>query len=106
MKVKVFNARAELVSIETERVVKTDAEWRELLTRTQYLIARNKGTEPPFCGNLLDNKQQGVYCCICCGLPLFSSSGKFNSERESQPLAIASTLDSPSGMSRSSISLA
>jgi methionine-R-sulfoxide reductase len=79
MKVRVFNARAELVPVVTERIVKSDAEWREMLTRTQYVIARNKGTEPPFCGNLLDNKHEGVYCCVCCGLPLFASNAKFNS---------------------------
>jgi peptide-methionine (R)-S-oxide reductase len=59
--------------------VKSDAEWRQLLTPEQYRIARNKGTEAPFCGTLLDNKMHGIYSCICCGLPLFSSETKFNS---------------------------
>jgi methionine-R-sulfoxide reductase len=80
VKVKVFNKSGELVGpVETARVVKTDAEWKKQLTPEQYLIARNKGTEPPFCGNLLDNKKQGVYACVCCGLPLFSSDSKFHS---------------------------
>ena len=80
LKVKVFNKAGELVGpVETARVVKSDAEWQKQLTREQYLVARNKGTEPPFCGNLLDNKKQGVYACVCCGLPLFSSDSKFNS---------------------------
>ena len=56
-----------------DRVVKSDEEWRELLTTDQYRIARNKGTEAPFCGTLLDNKRPGIYSCVCCGLPLFAS---------------------------------
>jgi methionine-R-sulfoxide reductase len=80
VKVKVFNRKGELVGpIETPRVVKTDAQWKAQLTPEQYQIARAKGTERPFCGNLLDNHQDGVYTCICCGLPLFSSGSKFNS---------------------------
>lgn len=80
MQVKVFNRRGELVGpIEMAKVVKTDAEWRRQLTPVQFQIARGKATERAFCGTLLDNKRHGVYSCICCGLPLFSSSAKFNS---------------------------
>lgn len=80
VRVKVFNDSGELVGpVSSPRVVKSDAEWKKLLTPTQYEIARAKGTEPPFCGNLLDNHRDGVYTCICCGLPLFASSDKFNS---------------------------
>ena len=80
MKVKVFNAQGQLVGpFEVAAVVKSDADWRKQLTQTQFEIARGKGTEAPFCGTLLDNKRDGVYSCICCGLPLFSSSGKFDS---------------------------
>jgi methionine-R-sulfoxide reductase len=43
------------------------------------MIARGKGTERPFCGTLLDNKRKGIYTCICCGLPLFTSTAKFHS---------------------------
>ena len=49
------------------------------LTPEQYKVTQNAGTEPAFCGNLLDNKKDGVYCCVVCGLPLFSSENKFNS---------------------------
>lgn len=49
------------------------------LTDEQRRILLRKGTEPAFCGNLLDNKKQGVYCCALCDLPLFSSDSKFNS---------------------------
>ncbi|MCC7125788.1 MAG: peptide-methionine (R)-S-oxide reductase MsrB [Acidobacteria bacterium] len=61
------------------RVEKTEAEWRALLTPEQFEVARDQGTERPFCGTLLDNKQHGVYACVCCGLPLFSSQAKFDS---------------------------
>jgi methionine-R-sulfoxide reductase len=59
--------------------VKTDEQWKRLLSPEQYQVARAKGTEAPFCGTLLDNHQEGVYSCVCCGLPLFSSNAKFNS---------------------------
>jgi methionine-R-sulfoxide reductase len=80
MKVKVFNHRGQLVGpIEMARVVKSDAQWRQQLTPEQFEIARGKGTERPFCGTLLDNNRHGNYASICCGLPLYSSEGKFNS---------------------------
>jgi methionine-R-sulfoxide reductase len=62
-----------------DRVVKTDAEWRKQLTAEQYQVARAKGTERPFCGAFFDNKKPGVYYCVCCGLPLFTSEAKFDS---------------------------
>src|SRR5262249_16941098 len=65
--------------VSVPRVVKSDAEWRALLTPEQYKIARAKGTEPAFCGLYYDEHQPGDYTCICCGLPLFSSDSKFNS---------------------------
>ena len=62
-----------------DKVVKTDAEWKKLLTPEQYKVARGKGTEPPFCGAFYDHHQPGIYSCVCCGLPLFSADAKFNS---------------------------
>jgi len=80
MKVKVFDRNGGLVGpVESARVEKTDAQWQAQLTPEQYRIARNKGTEAPFCGTLLDNHMDGVYACICCGLPLFRSDSKFHS---------------------------
>ena len=80
MQVKVFNRQGQLVGpVESPAVVKTDAEWRAQLTAQQFQVARGKGTERAFCGTLLDNKRAGVYCCICCGLPLFTSAAKFKS---------------------------
>jgi methionine-R-sulfoxide reductase len=80
VKVKLINRKGQLVGpVEVERVSKTDAEWRAQLTPMQFAVARGKGTERPFCGTLLDNKKSGIYACVCCKLPLFSSDAKFNS---------------------------
>jgi methionine-R-sulfoxide reductase len=80
MKVHVYNSLGKLVGpLERARVVKTDEQWKQQLTREQYEVARGKGTEQPFCGLLLDNKLDGVYACVCCALPLFSSDSKFES---------------------------
>ena len=80
VKVKVFNSDGQLIGpIDEPKVVKTDAQWLAQLDKKTYEIARAKGTEPSFCGNLLDNHQSGVYTCICCKLPLFASDSKFNS---------------------------
>ena len=49
------------------------------LNEEERRVLLNQGTEPPFCGNLLDNKRNGVYTCRLCGLPLFRSATKFNS---------------------------
>ena len=62
-----------------KKIVKTDAQWKHLLTPEQYKVARRKGTEPAFCGNLHDHKEPGFYICVCCSLPLFSSDAKFDS---------------------------
>ncbi len=62
-----------------EKIVKTDEAWRALLTPEQYRVARGKGTEPAFCGAFFDHKEPGLYACVCCGLPLFSSEAKFDS---------------------------
>ncbi len=54
-------------------------ELADLLERDAYEVTQRAGTEPPFCGTLLDNKKDGTYVCIVCGLPLFSSDSKFTS---------------------------
>jgi len=63
----------------TDKVVKTDKEWREILTPEQYQVTRKKGTEPAFTGEYWDNHEDGVYLCVACGQPLFSSETKFES---------------------------
>ncbi len=98
--VSVFNRDGELVGpVESAKLHLTDKEWKARLTPEQYKIARAKGTEPAFCGTLLDNKQKGVYTCVCCGLPLFSSVAKFNSGTGwpsfFQPIAAKNVVEHP-----------
>ena len=62
-----------------KKVVKTDAEWRKQLTPNQYAVTRQAATEPAGTGTLLHNKARGVYECVGCGTPLFSSRTKFES---------------------------
>jgi methionine-R-sulfoxide reductase len=78
--VRVFNKSGQLVGpVETQKLTLDDEAWRRRLTPEQFRILRSSGTERPFCGTLLENKQQGVYVCAGCGLPLFASDAKFNS---------------------------
>lgn len=63
----------------TDKVKKTDAEWKAMLTPEQFHVARKKGTERAFTGEYWDNHEQGVYRCICCGNELFKSDHKFES---------------------------
>ena len=63
-----------------DKVIKTDAEWRAQLGDGEvYQVTRGKGTERPFCGAFHDHKQDGIYYCVCCDLPLFRSDAKFDS---------------------------
>ena len=62
-----------------EKITKTDAEWRKQLTPEQYRITREKGTERAFTGQYWNNHETGVYHCVACDLPLYSSEHKFES---------------------------
>ena len=63
----------------SEKITKTDAEWRDNLTPEQYQVLRLKGTEPPFSGKYCDEKSCGNYVCAGCGEALFASDTKFGS---------------------------
>lgn len=62
-----------------EKIIKSKEEWKKQLTPEQYRITREHGTERAFCGIFHDNKKQGIYSCVCCGLDLYSSNAKFDS---------------------------
>ena len=62
-----------------KKIIKSDDEWKKILTPEQFKITRQSGTEPAFCGIFFDNHKTGVYACACCGLELFSSDKKFDS---------------------------
>ncbi|MEN8169304.1 MAG: peptide-methionine (R)-S-oxide reductase MsrB [Pseudomonadota bacterium] len=57
----------------------TNEEWKQKLSTERFHVCREKGTEAPFSGELLNNKESGNYCCACCGAILFSSDTKFDS---------------------------
>ncbi len=61
------------------KIIRTDAEWRALLTAEQYRVARQQGTERAFTGPSWDEHREGLYRCVCCGEPLFRSETKFDS---------------------------
>ncbi|XFA72338.1 peptide-methionine (R)-S-oxide reductase MsrB [Thermosynechococcaceae cyanobacterium Okahandja] len=61
------------------KVIKTDAEWQAQLTPEQFYVTRQKGTERAFTGCYWNNKQPGLYRCVCCGTPLFRSETKYDS---------------------------
>ncbi len=62
-----------------EKIIKTETEWRKILTPEQYRIMRERGTEAPGTCQFNENKGPGVYNCAACDLPLFKSATKFES---------------------------
>jgi peptide-methionine (R)-S-oxide reductase len=91
----------------SDKVKKTDQEWQKELLPEQYQVARKAGTERAFTGKYWNSKEKGVYACVCCGEPLFSSDTKFDSGTGWpsfwQPLkedAVATETDSTHGMVR------
>ena len=62
-----------------ERVEKSESEWKKELSKMEYYVLREKGTERSFTGDLLKNKDEGLYVCRGCGLPLFESATKYKS---------------------------
>ena len=91
----------------TKKIEKSNAEWREQLTREQYHVTRQAGTERPFTGKYHDCKTPGTYVCVCCGAPLFSAETKFDSRtgwpsfwQPVSPDAVATNSDRSLGMER------
>lgn len=64
---------------QTAKVIKSDEEWKRILTDEQYYVTREKGTERAYSGKYWDFKGDGIYYCVCCGNPLFDSKTKFKS---------------------------
>ena len=62
-----------------KKLIKSDNEWRKMLTEEQYWVTRKHGTEPAFSGELNDVHDMGTYKCVCCGEALFDSQTKFDS---------------------------
>lgn len=91
---------------------KTEDQWKEQLTKEQYQALRQKGTEAPFSGNLLDNKENGEYACTACGNLVFSSNKKFDSGSgwpsftEAAENSVTLTPDNSHGMVRTEVSCA
>ncbi len=63
----------------SDKVVKSEAEWRQQLSDEQYHVTRQAGTERAFTGEYWNNKEAGSYECVCCGTKLFESDTKFDS---------------------------
>ena len=94
----------------TDKVEKTDAEWRAQLTPEQYQVCRRHGTERAFTGQYHDAKTPGVYACACCGQELFDSDTKYDSGTGWpsfwQPIAaerVATVTDTSHGMVRTEV---
>lgn len=76
--IEIFSA-TEGTYVMTEKISKTEAEWRQQLSPLQYHVTREAGTEKAFSGHLWNNHDAGTYTCVCCGLDLFLSEDKFDS---------------------------
>lgn len=72
-------AKPKKETAQREKVVKTDAEWKQMLTEIQFYVTRKKGTEQAFTGAFWDHHENGAYVCVCCEQELFSSKHKFDS---------------------------
>ena len=93
-----------------EKIIKSDDEWRALLTPEQFRVLRRAGTEPAFSGELTDLEEPGVYRCAGCDSTLFSSAAKFHSGtgwpsfyEPIEPDAVIERRDDAFGMSRTEV---
>ena len=90
-----------------KKIIKTDEEWKKLLTEKEYYITRKKGTEPPFSGNTFEIINGGIFKCKCCENELFNSSTKYESGcgwpsffEQLSPDSIKTEVDNSLGMTR------
>lgn len=90
-----------------DKIVKSDEEWQAELTPEQYAVCRQKATERAFTGKYYYSKEEGVYRCVACGNPLFTSDTKYESGsgwpsfyKPVSPEAIREEVDSSHGMQR------
>jgi methionine-R-sulfoxide reductase len=99
-----------IINMATVPVQHTDAEWQKLLTPTQYNVARQQGTEPPFQNEYWDNHADGVYFSVCSDTPLFDSKDKFESgtgwpsfTKPIEPAFVGETVDNSYGTTRTEV---
>jgi peptide-methionine (R)-S-oxide reductase len=63
----------------TRRIVRTDAEWRKLLTNDQFYVTRRESTDTPYTGSMYNSHDRGIFRCVCCANAVFNSDAKFDS---------------------------
>lgn len=92
------------------KIIKTEDEWKKILTPQQYQVVREKGTERAFTGQYWNTKTKGIYRCVACGQPLYSSDAKFDSgtgwpsfTQPVNPDAVEEETDHSFGMSRTEV---
>ena len=93
-----------------KKVVKSDVEWKQLLTPMQYRVTRHAATEAPGSGEYVDHHGHGIYTCVCCGTPLFESDTKFDSGcgwpsyfKALDPANVREETDTSHGMTRTEV---
>jgi peptide-methionine (R)-S-oxide reductase len=96
--------------METKKIIRSDAEWREQLEPLSYEVTRHAATERAFTGRYWDHHEAGVYHCVCCATPLFTSDTKFDSGcgwpsyfEAIDPANVAERVDRTHGMIRTEI---
>ena len=94
----------------TEKISKTDAQWRAMLEPMEYQVARHAATERAFTGKFSDHHEHGIYTCVCCNTALFASDAKFDSGcgwpsyfKALDPANVIEKIDRAHGMLRTEI---
>ena len=94
----------------TEKISKTDAQWRAMLEPMEYQVTRHAATERAFTGKFSDHHEHGIYTCVCCNTALFASDAKFDSGcgwpsyfKALDPANVIEKIDRAHGMLRTEI---